>query len=235
MNAALVASGLLLGLAGGPHCAVMCGALQAGVARSGGGDARAVMRAAVSLQLGRLVGYSVAGAAVAASAAAFESLGAAASVLRPVWSMLHVGALVFGLCLVSTGRVPAWVSSIGRRSVKAPALAPIRFLERFPSSARAAGVGACWAVMPCGLLQSALIVSALASGAPQGAAVMAAFTVGTTLSLFGANVAWRKFGGSRLLGSRPTLAVRLAGALLAGASSVALYHGLGDAIGALCA
>jgi sulfite exporter TauE/SafE len=234
MNAALVISGLLLGLAGGPHCAVMCGALQAGVARSSG--ASGVTRAAVSLQLGRLVGYSLAGAAVAASAAAFASLGAASSVLRPVWSMLQVGALVFGLCLLSTGRVPVWVASLGRRSAKLPVLAPVRFFHRLPGSVRAAGVGVCWAAMPCGLLQSALIVAALASGAGQGAAVMAAFAVGTTVTLFGVNAAWGRLGGSRMFGSRPTLAVRLAGALLAGAAGVALYHGLGDAISrAVCA
>ena len=55
MDSALVVSALLMGLAGGPHCAAMCGAAQAGVAGSGGRS-----RAASGLlaqQAGRLLGY----------------------------------------------------------------------------------------------------------------------------------------------------------------------------------
>ncbi len=47
-DAALAATALLMGLAGGPHCAAMCGAAQAGLTAQGGA------RAVVALQLGRL-------------------------------------------------------------------------------------------------------------------------------------------------------------------------------------
>ena len=56
--------------------------------------------------------------------------------------------------------------------------------------ARAGLVGACWTAMPCGLLQSALLVAALASGALPGAAVMAAFALASTLGLWLAQGLW---------------------------------------------
>ena len=67
MNATLAGSALLLGLAGSPHCAVMCGALQATAVRRLGGSS---LRSAIGLQAGRLLGYAAGGALVAASASA---------------------------------------------------------------------------------------------------------------------------------------------------------------------
>jgi uncharacterized protein len=229
MSLALAASALLLGLAGGPHCAVMCGALQAGVARQGGAAGR--NRALVALQTGRLVGYSAAGALVAASTAAFASLGAASSALRPVWTVLQVGAFVFGLSLLWTGRVPAWISAWSRGQGQLAQSTPVRFFARMPPSARAAGLGACWAAMPCGLLQSALIVAALSPDAAHGALVMASFAAGSSVSLWLATTAWSRWRSDGLRWARLALPVRFAGALLAGASGFALVHGLGSAMG----
>ena len=100
MDLALIASALLMGLAGGPHCAAMCGAAYAGIARQGArapgvslqAGANAETRAMVALHLGRLASYTAAGALVAASVAGLASLGAAAPVLKPLWTLLHVGA-----------------------------------------------------------------------------------------------------------------------------------------------
>jgi sulfite exporter TauE/SafE len=89
--------------------------------------------------------------------------------------------------------------------------------------------------MPCGLLQSALLVAALANDAMQGAAVMAAFAAGTSVSLWLVGSAWGRLRGSGLRWARLSLPVRLAGGLLAASSAFALFHGLGSAIDqALC-
>jgi sulfite exporter TauE/SafE len=96
--------------------------------------------------------------------------------------------------------------------------------------------GACWAAMPCGLLQSALIVAALASGPLQGAGVMAAFGLASAASLALVPWVWRRLALRRGALIRPTFAVRLAGALLVGSSVFALAHGLADEIDrAICA
>ena len=237
MNSALVASALMIGLAGGPHCVVMCGAGYAGITR---GKAQAML----SLQLGRLVGYSLAGALVAGSVSGLASLGQAAPLMRPLWTLLHVGAVALGLFMLWSGSVPAWLAELGRRgaasSLGAGAAdeagaaagagpkqaAPLRFFARMPPTARAAGIGICWAAMPCGLLQSALIVAALASGPMQGAGVMAGFALASGVSLWLGPSLWVRLG--RMAGpmAASTLPMRLAGGLLAAGSVFAIVHGL---------
>jgi sulfite exporter TauE/SafE len=230
---ALAVSALLMGLAGGPHCAAMCGAAFGGIAgRHGPAGAARTMWA---LQLGRLAGYAAAGALVAASVSGLTALGGAAPVLRPLWAMVHVAAIALGACLVWQGRAPAWLAGAGTRAAAALQTQPLRFVARVPVPARSAAIGACWAAMPCGLLQSALIVAALASGPLQGAAVMAGFAASSALGLMLAPMLWRRLRQARGWSAAPTLPVRLAGALLIGASGFALAHGLSDAIAAVCA
>ena len=67
---------------------------------------------------------------------------------------------------------------------------PVRIFRTLAGPARAGLAGVCWAVVPCGLLQSALLVAALASGALPGAAVMAAFALASTLGLWLAQGLW---------------------------------------------
>ena len=88
--------------------------------------------------------------------------------------------------------------------------------------------------MPCGLLQSALLVAALASGPLPGAAVMASFALASTLGLWLAQGLWlglRKAGDGRRFAA---LSVRAAGALLVASSGFALWHGLGAALCRRC-
>ena len=193
------------------------------------------MRAMLALHIGRLVSYAAAGALVAASVAGLASLGAAAPVLKPVWTLLHVGAAALGVWLLATGRAPAWLSGAGRHGSRLMDARPLRFVARIPATARAGAIGACWGAMPCGLLQSALIVAALASGPLQGAGVMAVFALGSALSLWLAPLLWLRLYARGGAGARSTLAVRLAGVLLVVASTFALAHGLRAAINqALC-
>ena len=227
MDAALTVSALMMGLAGGPHCAAMCGAAFGGIA----GTTRAMW----ALQIGRLAGYAAAGALVAASVSGLAELGVAAPVLRPLWAMVHVAAIALGGLLLWQGRAPAWLAGAGGRAAAALQTRPLRFVARVPAPVRGAAIGACWAAMPCGLLQSALIVAALASGPLQGAVVMGGFAVSSALGLMLAPMLWRRLRQGRGGSVAPTLPVRLAGALLIAASGFALAHGLGDAIAAVCA
>jgi sulfite exporter TauE/SafE len=236
MDLALAVSALMMGLAGGPHCAAMCGAAFGGIARQGGGTGTiGASRAMLALHLGRLVSYAAAGALVAASVAWLGSLREAAPVLKPLWTMLHVSAVAFGLWLVWQGRAPAWLAGVGRNAHRLTDSKPLRFVSRVPSSARAGAIGACWAAMPCGLLQSALLVAALASGPVQGAGVMAVFALGSAVSLWLAPYLWLRLNRTGGNTARSALAVRLAGVLLIAASTFALVHGLREAIDqALC-
>ena len=85
--------------------------------------------------------------------------------------------------------------------------------------------------MPCGLLQSALLVAALASGPLSGAAVMTGFALASTLGLWLDQGLWLGLSRANEAHRFATLSVRAAGALLAGSSAFALWHGL---VAALC-
>lgn len=233
MDIALVASALLMGLAGAPHCMTMCGAAFGTLALQGG--AARVSESTLALHLGRLIGYSAAGAAVAASVGSLAALTRAAPLLGPLWTLVHVGAVALGLWLVWKARAPAWLSSRSPAVVALQGARPLRFFKRVPPVARAGMAGACWAAIPCGLLQSALLVAALASGPAQGAAVMAAFATASAVGLWLGPSLWRRLRGIGAEDRAATWPIRGAGVLLAAASLFALWHGLDAAIAdALC-
>src|SRR5437763_8413267 len=147
MDAALVASAALMGLAGGPHCAAMCGAacqLAAGVGRDGStrGDARALL----ALHAGRVVGYSALGGVVAASVNGLGAFAGAAPMLRPLWGIVQVAAFVLGVWLLALGRAPTWFSATPRVAAIGQAQ-PVRLFRRLPGPARSALVGSAWAVV----------------------------------------------------------------------------------------
>jgi sulfite exporter TauE/SafE len=233
MDAALIASALLMGLAGGPHCTAMCGAASGAIARQAGPGR--FSEALLAWNLGRLVSYAMAGALVAASVASLVALQGAAPLLRPLWTMVHVAAVALGVWLAWTARAPAWLSGASPRVAAWAEARPIRVFRRLPATGRAGVLGSCWAAMPCGLLQSALLVAALASGPLSGAAVMAAFASASALGLWLGPQLWSRLRGRGGEAVAATWSVRLAGALLAVSSLFALWHGLGSAIEqALC-
>jgi uncharacterized protein len=234
MDAALAASAFLMGLAGTPHCAAMCGAA-CGALAPAGPNGRGCARQ-LALHGGRLISYSLAGALVAASVASL-ALVAHARMLQPIWILLHVGAIGFGLWLVWKARTPAWFGAAPLRPgrLRFAESRPVRFIRRLPPTGRAGLAGLGWAALPCGLLQSALVVAALASSALAGAAVMAAFATASAIGLWLGPTAWQLLRQGTGGAGTGSASIRLAGVLLAGSSLFAVWHGLGAAIDAICA
>ena len=64
MQSTLALTALLMGLVGGPHCVVMCGAACAGIGHAAGARKTSALW---TFQAGRLASYSALGAAAAAS------------------------------------------------------------------------------------------------------------------------------------------------------------------------
>lgn len=220
VNEALLISALLMGLAGTPHCLAMCGA--ACTVASGGGQPRALL----ALHGGRLLSYSVAGAVAAASMGSLAALGSAVAALRPLWGLVHLAALVLGLLLLWHGRQPACLENLGRtRRQPAPVAHRGGTWQQVQGPLRSGGAGLAWVAWPCGLLQSALLVAALANTPAQGALVMAVFGGASALGLVAGPSLWARLSGGRGVGTlSPALAVRLSGLALAGASAWALGH-----------
>jgi hypothetical protein len=227
MDLGLIAGAGLMGLAGSPHCAAMCGAPCAVLTRRCGGARPAAAWAGFAG--GRLLGYMVAGAAVAAGVQAFAALGDLAPALRPLWGLAHAAALGLALWLLATGRLPAWLGNVGRAD--APRLDAAGW-QRMAGPLRAAGAGTLWTALPCGLLQSALIVAALASTPAQGALAMAAFAATSSIGLAGYPALWaRGFSADAKAG---VWAIRASGAALLASSGWALGHGLWQRVAVLC-
>ncbi len=229
MDAALAASLFLMGLAGAPHCAAMCGAAGGLIAKQGGPSG--FSRSLLAWHAGRIASYAALGAVGAASVGGLLALEGAAPVLRPMWTMLHVAAVALGLWLLWAARAPAWLSGAGARFAAGVGTQPVRIFRRLPAAGRAGLAGACWAAMPCGLLQSALLVAVLSSGPAAGATSMAAFALASSLGLWLGPQIWTRLRRGGAESGSAAWSVRGAGALLAASSVFALWHGLGDAIG----
>jgi uncharacterized protein len=232
MDAALAASALFMGLTGSLHCASMCGPAFGAIARSSAPGR--VSRATMSMHAGRLISYAAAGALVASSVAALGTLQAAGPLLRPVWTLLHVAAVAWGLSLVWRARAPQWPTRGRWQAAAAGNGHVVRVFMRLPPSGRAGFAGMCWAGIPCGLLQSALLVAALASGPVGGAAVMSTFALASGLGLWAGPWLWSRLGTAPGDERWTRLAARLAGALLVVSSGFALWHGLGAVIAQIC-
>jgi sulfite exporter TauE/SafE len=218
MQSSLAVTALLMGLVGGPHCVAMCGAACAGIGQAAGPRKQSAL---LLFQLGRVAGYAVLGGLAAASLQGLGWLTVHSAALRPVWSLFHVAALVLGLVLLVQARQPVWLE-MGARKVWARA-------RSFTSGAGRGApllLGSLWALLPCGLLYSALMVAALAGSVVSGAAVMALFALGTSVSMFLGPLLWLRLRGSPASPATGQWGVRLAGIALAASAGWALWMAL---------
>lgn len=211
MQTSLALTALFMGLAGGPHCIAMCGAACAGIGQAAGPRKTSAM---LIFQLGRVLGYAGIGALAAASIQGLGWLTVQSAALRPVWTLFHVATLVLGLLLVWQARQPVWLEAAGRK---------IWLGARTLAQGRGRGaplvIGVVWALLPCGLLYSALLVASLSGSAVNGALVMALFALGTSVSLMAAPWLWLRLKGK----GSGEWGVRLAGLALAASAAWALW------------
>ncbi len=214
MQTTLAVTALLMGLAGGPHCIAMCGAACAGIGQAAGERRNEAMWV---FQLGRVIGYAALGALAAASIQGLGWLTIQSAALRPVWTLFHVAAMLLGLLLLVRAQQPVWLENAARRLWNG---------ARALAAGRGRGaplvVGTLWALLPCGLLYSALLVAAMTGSALEGAAVMALFAAGTAVSMMAGPWLWLRLRGT----GRGDWGVRLAGLALAASSAWALWMGL---------
>ncbi|RZL38870.1 MAG: sulfite exporter TauE/SafE family protein [Rubrivivax sp.] len=206
MNAALIASATLMGLAGMPHCAAMC---SAPCALAGG-------RRPVRLMAGRLLGYTAGGVLAAASAEALARASQGATLLQPAWALLQAALLLFGLTLLVRGRMPMWAGIVTWR----------------PQPRHAFATGLAWVAMPCGLLHAALLLAGLSGSALSGGLAMAGFALASTPGLVIAPL-WRARLARRGAGG-DVLALRLSGLALAAGAGWGLVHGVWQTVLLAC-
>lgn len=218
MEFSLALTALFMGLAGGPHCIAMCGAACAGIGQAAGPHKNTAL---LTFQLGRVIGYALLGGLAAASMQGLGWLTVQSAALRPVWSLFHVAAFLLGLLLLWQARQPVWLEVVGRK---------IWGLARAFGTGWGGGaplvLGTLWALLPCGLLYSALLVAAMAGSVQGGALVMALFALGTSVTMVAGPWLWLRLRGQGAVPGTGAWGVRLAGAALAASSAWALWMGL---------
>ena len=236
MLATVAWTALLMGLAGGSHCLVMCsapcgalvGAVDGRAASKEGADnpgqvvrwtpRGGVLVRTAAFHAGRLAGYALAGALAALAMDSLAWLTQQTTALRPAWTLMHVAVMAWGLMMMVQSRQPVWVEQAGRA-----VWGRVRPLVGAPGGVFAAGI--LWALMPCGLLYSALLVAALSGGALAGALTMVLFAIGSGVWLVGAPWAWGRLR-RRLNVARAEWGTRVAGGLLCAVAAWALWMDL---------
>jgi sulfite exporter TauE/SafE len=169
-------------------------------------------------QSGRLLSYAVAGGLAAYAVQNLAWLTGQTSALRPVWTLFHVAVLVWGLSLLVLARQPVWVDGAGHRFWQ-------RLRPRMAGHRWVFLAGAAWALMPCGLLYSALLVASLSGGVADGALSMALFAVGSSLTLAIGPWLWVRLAAWRNP-ARQAWSMRAAGVVLSAVALWALVHDL---------
>lgn len=250
MNISLVSAAAAIGLAGGIHCVAMCASPTTLAVPHNG---------TLPFQLGRLLGYTILGIIAALGAAAFSQVATHAGWVRPLWLMTHVGMLLLGGWMLISGRHPSWLQQVmldlargmgqkiqrltGLGWTATPAAAGGGSAEilispkipRAPSArrtfVRAVLIGMAWALMPCGLLYSALMFAWMSGEVTTGAAAMAAFAVISGIQLW---LGQRGFAALLRAGNE-ALGIRIAGlVILIGAGLLLAWAALGDTPAGFC-
>ena len=224
---ALATTAFLVGLAGGVHCAAMCGGIVAALnlRASVSMPAGARFGRQLAYSLGRIASYAFAGAV----AGGVGGLGLLYDGVLPARLILLIIAnaliILLGLYLAGLGTAVLAFERAGGVVWRSLARLGAR-LTPAETSPRALAVGLAWGWIPCGLVYSVLATALVSGSALAGAAVMAAFGLGTLPNLLAMGLVAQKL--QRFLRRpRVRLAAGLAVALL-GVIGLARVPGLSD-------
>jgi len=178
---------LVASVVGSLHCAAMCGPLACIAAGRGRPGTRA--GAHVAYHAGRLVAYVLLGAIAGAVGARVNDIGAMAGFARGaaiiagslmvLWALGEIAAM-YGIRVPLLGKSPDWPKRLIGRVVLA--------VGSDSPAAKAATIGLLTSLLPCGWLYAFVLTAGATGDALTGAAVMAAFWMGTVPVLLGVGV-----------------------------------------------
>lgn len=166
----------LTGLLGGAHCAAMCGGIATGFSALSG---RGGWWRALQPNLGRLLGYALAGAIVGGIGHGLLDL---ARIQWLAWALRAAVGLVLvvaALRLLGLGSHLGFSATTGARLWQWLRPLQRRLLLASDSSGKRIALGMLWGWMPCGLSTTLLAAAWLQADARNGALTMAAFGLGT--------------------------------------------------------
>ena len=204
----LIAAGLAAGLAGGLHCAAMCGGIV--TALSCGRSNAAGWPLTLASHAGRIGSYMAAGTLAGTAGSAALLLRGLMPVQSGLYLLANLAMVALGLYLLGLPRALAFIERPGRRiwAHVHPLMRPLLPANTLP---RALGLGALWGWMPCGLVYSALALALLAGDGVSGALVMLAFGLGTLPHLLTAGWMLRRLSGQQQKWMRRGMAIVVLG------------------------
>jgi sulfite exporter TauE/SafE len=142
---------------------------------------------------------------VAATAAGLISRwGQQVAMLKPLWMMAQLGMVLLGGFMLLRGVMPASLEQAGKGLYLRARSGWLARSAGWPPALRKVWpflAGLAWAVLPCGLLYSALMVAALASRPWEGGLVMLAFALPSALGVWAAPAMLRWLKGPREQGA----------------------------------
>lgn len=220
MLASLLLTAFVMGLAGGPHCVAMCGAACGGMQRPSNArliPVRVIQTTPWSFYIGRMLGYSLLGGLAASSLRGLAWLSEQSGFFQPLWTFSHTLIFAWGMLLLLTGQQPGWAVQRAQQVWQ--------WIKQHTHHVRTGYfvTGMVWALLPCGLLYSAVMLASLQSQWLQGALVMLAFATGSAIVLALAPVLWRSGQQSISDWLSEKLGMRISGLLLVVLSLVALW------------
>ncbi|MFT4181418.1 MAG: sulfite exporter TauE/SafE family protein [Rhizobium sp.] len=206
----ILMSGLLLGFAGSAHCACLCGGIASSLMLATAPERRR-STSFLMIQLGRVLTYVAAGAAVGSMMEAFGRLlrfSGGQEVLR----LIAAAALIWsGLSII--GILPAIrrldggiMAVIGR----APAA-----ISRPLNASTPLVVGICWGLAPCAMVYNALMTAMLTGSMAGGALFMTGFGLATIPAVSAVAAGTAMLTGSQRARQRGPALRRMAGLTLA--------------------
>lgn len=192
MSEAAWIAAFLLALAGGGHCAGMCGGIVGALSLSPGGRSRPVAFTLAD-HSGRAFSYMLAGTFVGGLGQASLAFRGTLAVHHALFAFASVALLAAGLYVAGYTPIALRMEAAGRvlwRHVE-PLSRP---LIPATTPARAAVLGMLWGWLPCGMVYGALLLAMGTGSLVGGAATMGAFALGTLPSLLATGYFARKAG-----------------------------------------
>jgi hypothetical protein len=177
-DAISLSAAFIAGIAGSAHCFAMCGSLAGAFgmrARAVGGGA---FGNALSYHVGRLSGYTVAGAICGLLGATLQAV----LDLARIGSWLRIASgvllLLIAFRILSPWNPLRWLETLGAKFWRQ--LQPItQKTGALDGRTQAVALGFLWGWLPCGLVYSMLLFAALSGNAFEGGAILLAFGLGT--------------------------------------------------------
>ncbi|HEY0939426.1 MAG TPA: sulfite exporter TauE/SafE family protein [Steroidobacter sp.] len=189
-DALSLSAAFIAGIAGSAHCFAMCGGLAGALgmrARATAASPSSAFTNALSYHVGRLGGYTAAGAIcglIGATLQAVLDLARIGTTLRIASGVLLV---LIALRMLSPWNPLRWLETFGAKFWRR--LQPYTLgTGKLTGHTQAIALGFLWGWLPCGLVYSMLLFAALSGHALNGAAILLAFGLGTLPSMLTSSV-----------------------------------------------